>query len=134
MMVLARCCIRCRRGGRGRRPPSELAHDVRSATQAARHVLLDLGSQAAAAATACFGLLEAIIFVSNRTSRHWDVHFDRTTVDFSTDGRIQVRGIPCGPGEALGPVRRAIPGQRVASARCALFCTEFWYIVPSFYT
>ena len=99
MMFGARSCIGCRRGARGRRPPSELARDVRSATQAARHVPLDLGSQAAAAATACFGHVGPINFVSNSTSRHWDVHFDRTTVDLSTDGRIQARGIPCGPGK-----------------------------------
>ena len=134
MVVLARSCIGGRRGARGRRPPSELARDVRSATQAARHVPLDLGSKAAAAATACFGLLEAINFVSNRTSRPWDVHFDRTTVDLSTDGRIQAREIPCGPGEALGPVRRAIPGRRVASEGYALFCIDFRYNVSIFVT
>ena len=125
MMFGACSCIGCRRGARGRRPPSELARDVRSASQAARHVPLDLGSQAAAAATACFGLLETIIFVSDSTSRHWDVHFDRTTVDLSTDGRNLARGIPWGAGEAAGPVRRAIPGQRVASEGYALFCSEF---------
>ena len=107
----------------------ELARDVHSATQAARNVLIDLGSQAAAAATACFGHVGAMNFVSNRTSRHWDVLFDRTTVDMSTDGRNLARGIPWGAGEALGPVRRAIPGQRVASEGYALFCSEFHYIV-----
>jgi hypothetical protein len=122
MMFGARSCIGCRRGARGRRPPSELARDVRSATQAARHVPLDLGSQAAAAATACFGLLEAIKFVSDSTSRHWDVLFDRTTVDMSTDGRNLARGIPWGAGEALGPVRRAIPGDFCASGESLFFC------------
>ena len=124
MVVLARSCIGGRRGARGRRPPSELARDVRSATQAARHVPLDLGSQAAAAATACFAMLETLIFVSNSTSRHWDVHFDRTTEDLSTNGRIQARGIPCGLGEAMGPVPpvgRANPGRRTASARCVFY-------------
>ena len=134
MVVLARSCIGGRRGARGRRPPSELARDVRSVTQAARHVLLDLGSQAAAAATACFAHVGAIIFVSNRTSRHLDVLFDRTTVDMSTDGRNLARGIPWGAREAMGPVRRAIPGQRVASARYMLFCSEIHYIVVKFTT
>ena len=91
-------------------------------------------SHAAAAATAWNGHVGAIIFVSNSTSRHWDVHFDGTIDDLSTDGRIQARGIPCGPGEALGPVRRAIPGRRIASADYALFCTDFLYIVPTFHT
>ena len=70
-----------------------------------------------------------MIFVSNRTSRHWDVLFDRTTVDMSTDGRNLARGVPWGAREAMGPVRRAIPGQRVASVRYMLFCSEFHYIV-----
>jgi hypothetical protein len=122
MMFGARSCIGCRRGTRGRHPPLELARDVHSATQAARNVLIDLGSQAAAAATACFGLLEAIKFVSDSTSRHWDVLFDRTTVDMSTDGRNLARGIPWGAGEALGPVRRAIPGDFCASGESLFFC------------
>ena len=88
-------------------------------------------SRTAAAATACFGHVGGMIFVSNRTSRHWDVLFDRTTVDMSTDGRNLARGVPWGAREAMGPVRRAIPGRRVASARCALFCNEFHYIVRS---
>jgi hypothetical protein len=83
-------------------------------------------SRTAAAATACFGHVGHMIFVSNRTSRHWDVLFDRTTVDMSTDGRNLARGIPWGAREAMGPVRRAIPGQRAASARCALFCNEIY--------
>ena len=87
-------------------------------------------SRTAAAATACFGHVGGMIFVSNRTSRHWDVLFDRTTVDMSTDGRNLARGIPWGAQEATGPVRRAIPGQRVASEGYALFCTNFWYTVP----
>ena len=87
-----------------------------------------------AAATACNDHVGGMIFVSKSTSRHWDVDFDGTTVDLSTDGRIQARGIPCGPGEALGPVRRAIPGRRVASARCALFCNEIYDIVTKFFT
>ena len=86
-------------------------------------------SRTAAAATACFAMLESMIFVSNRTSRHWDVLFDRTTVDMSTDGRNLARGVPWGAREAMGPVRRAIPGQRVASEGYALFCSEFHYIV-----
>ena len=88
----------------------------------------------AAAATACFAMLESMIFVSDSTSQHWDVDFDGTTVDLSTDGRIQARGIPCGPGEALGPVRRAIPGRRVASEGYALFCIDFRYNVSIFVT
>ena len=91
-------------------------------------------SRTAAAATACFGHVWPMIFVSNRTSRHWDVLFDRTTVDMSTDGRNLARGIPWGAGEALGPVRRAIPGRRTASARCAPFCNRFCYIVIDFVT
>ena len=83
-------------------------------------------SRTAAAATACFGHVGHMIFVSNRTSRHLDVLFDRTTVDMSTDGRNLARGIPWGAQEATGPVRRAIPGQRVASARCALLCCNFY--------
>ena len=86
-------------------------------------------SRTAAAATACFAMLESMIFVSNRTSRHWDVLFDRTTVDMSIDGRNLARGVPWGAREAVGPVWRAIPGQRVASARYMLFCSEFHYIV-----
>ena len=30
----------------------------------------------AAAATACFAMLESMIFVSDSTSQHWDVDFD----------------------------------------------------------
>ena len=75
-----------------------------------------------------------MIFVSNRTSRHWDVLFDRTTVDMSIDGRNLARGVPWGAREAMGPVRRAIPGRRVASARCALFCNEIYDIVTKFFT
>ena len=86
-------------------------------------------SRTAAAATACFAMLESMIFVSNRTSRHWDVLFDRTTVDMSTDGRNLARGVPWGAREAMGPVRRAIPGQRVASEGYALFCSEFHHVV-----
>ena len=71
-------------------------------------------SHTGAAATACFGLLEAIKFVSDSTSRHWDVLFDRTTVDMSTDGRNLARGIPWGAGEAMGAVGRAIPGRSAA--------------------
>ena len=89
---------------------------------------------AAATATACNDLVGGMNFVSDSTSRYWDVHFDRTTVDLSTDGRIQARGIPCGPGEALGPVRRAIPGRRVASEGYALFCIDFRYNVSIFVT
>ena len=91
-------------------------------------------SRTAAAATACFGHVGPINFVSNSTSRHWDVLFDRTTVDLSTDGRNLARGIPLGAGEALGPVRRAIPGQRVASEGYALFCIDFRYNVSIFVT
>ena len=91
-------------------------------------------SRTAAAATACFAMLESMIFVSNRTSRHWDVLFDRTTVDMSTDGRNLARGVPWGAREAMGPVRRAIPGRRVASEGYALFCIDFRYNVSIFVT
>ena len=91
-------------------------------------------SRTAAAATACFAMLESMIFVSNRTSRHWDVLFDRTTVEMSTDGRNLARGVPWGARKAMGPVRRAIPGRRIASARCALFCNEIYDIVTKFFT
>ena len=84
-------------------------------------------SRTAAAATAWFGHVGGMIFVSNRTSRHWDVLFDRTTVDMSIDGRNLARGVPWGAREAMGPVRRAIPGRRVASEGYALFCNEFHY-------
>ena len=68
-------------------------------------------SRTAAAATALNGHVGGMIFVSNRTSRQWDVHFDVTTDDLSTDGRIQARGIPLlavppgrgSCGTALGP-------------------------------
>jgi hypothetical protein len=86
-------------------------------------------SRTAAAATALNDPVGGIIFVSNRTSRLLDVLFDRTTVDMSTDGRNLARGVPWGAREAMGPVRRAIPGQRVASEGYALFCSEFHYIV-----
>ena len=91
-------------------------------------------SRTAAAATACFGHVGGMIFVSNKTSRHWDVLFDRTTVDMSTDGRKLARGIPWGAQEATGPVRQAIPGRGIASAQSLLFCTDFRYIVPTFGT
>ena len=40
-----------------------------------------------------------MIFVSNRTSRHWDVLFDRTAVDMSTDGRNLAGGSLGVPGK-----------------------------------
>ena len=70
-------------------------------------------SRTAAAATAWFGHVGGMIFVSNRTSRHWDVLFDRTTVDMSTDGRNLARGGSLGVPRKL---RDRSGGRSLASA------------------
>ena len=123
-----------RRRWRGRRPPYEASPGGPLCGPSSSHAGAKPDGHTGAAATACNDHVGGMIFVSKSTSRHWDVDFDGTTVDLSTDGRIQARGIPCGPGEALGPVRRAIPGRRVASEGYALFCIDFRYNVSIFVT